>query len=189
MTAWLVWALAGASAVFWGLRVIVAGSQPPAHAVAAPAFLQARADLGRLLGAGAGPVAASAAGAAAPAPGFDVSTLTLWGIVQSDAGPAGVAGPSFALIAVQGRPARAYGVGTEVVAGQVVQRLDARSVDLGPPDGAVAATLALPDQAPPSRALPAPAGAPVPGRSALAPAAGPVRPDAQAQRRPRVSER
>jgi general secretion pathway protein C len=167
----MVWALAAASGVFWGLRLFSATAPVPAHAVAAPPFLDAKADLARLLG--PGPMAASSPKVAAvvPVPGFDASKLKLLGVVLPEDGPAGgsangspdgsrrsagssASGLAFALIAVEGRPARAFRLGDEIEAGQVLQRLEARRVEIGPPGGAVAAALVLPEDGPPSRALP-----------------------------------
>jgi general secretion pathway protein C len=190
----LVWSVAAGSAVFWGLRLFVATAPVPAHAVAAPPFLDAKADLGRLLG--TAPVTPAATARTAPVvavAGFDASRLKLLGVVlpesASDAGALAAAppsGPAFALIAVEGRPARAFRLGEEVDAGQVLQRLETRRVEIGPPAGPAAAVLSLPEDAPPSRALPAPP------RSAVSTpnlTGRPPEPAAAPVRRPRAAER
>ena len=194
----LVWAMAAGSAVFWALRLLVAAAPVPAHAVAAPPFLDAKADLGRLLGtAPATPAATARAAPVVAVAGFDASRLKLLGVVLPESAPELVSGgdavtaapprgPAFAVIAVEGRPARAFRLGEEVDAGQVLQRLETRRVEIGPSGGPAAAVLSLPEDAPPSRAVPAPP------HSALSTpnlAVRPPAPAAAAVRRPRSAER
>jgi general secretion pathway protein C len=50
LTAFTVWALVAATAVFWGLRLFVRAQPAPAYAVAVGESTAQRGDLGRLLG-------------------------------------------------------------------------------------------------------------------------------------------
>lgn len=125
----LVWALAAASAVYWGLRIRgeASGGQAPAP-VAAPAETQPDPQaVARVLG---------ASGAAA-APASVASRFALQGVVASPAG-----GGS-ALIAVDGQPARPYVVGDAVGEGWVLRSVAGRQAVLAA-DGGAAVTLELP---------------------------------------------
>ncbi|MEY3296170.1 MAG: hypothetical protein RLZZ451_2218, partial [Pseudomonadota bacterium] len=64
----VVWALAAAAAVAWGLRVFVQPSPVPAGALVADATPVLQADLTRLLGADPPPASTAAPEAAAPPP-------------------------------------------------------------------------------------------------------------------------
>jgi len=125
-------ALAGAGAVYWGLR-LSAGT--PQAAPAAPAAEPLRPDaqaMARLLGAGA---AAAPRAAAAPASG-----MQLLGVLASTDGSSGAA-----LIAVGGKPAKPFRVGAQVEPGLVLQSLDRREAHLGATvDGPTAQTLMVP---------------------------------------------
>jgi general secretion pathway protein C len=151
-----VWAVVGASAVAWGLRVFptAPGVPPGATAVVAGSALQG--DPLRLLG-------AAAPSDAAPAPALPPasSRFTLLGVVAPRAPAA--AGEGLAVIAVDDRPPRAYRVGATVDGELVVRRVHARGVELGPADGGAAFALDAPPLAPaaaaPARPLP---GQPLP---------------------------
>ncbi len=127
----LVWALAAASALYWGLRIRgeASGGQAPAP-VAAPAEMQPdpRA-VARALG-------VEGEGAAAP-PASVASRFALQGVVASPSG-----GGS-ALIAVDGQPARPYRVGSAVGEGWVLRSVAARQAVLAA-EGGAAVTLELP---------------------------------------------
>lgn len=129
-----LWALAGASVVFWGLRLT---SQPGAGtpAVAAPAVVAPDAQaLARLLGAGPSAPAATAA-VLSPA-----SRFALVGVLAGRQSGAGAA-----LIAIDGKPAKPYRVGAQVDEGLVLQHLGAREARLGPAvQGPSTLTLAMP---------------------------------------------
>ncbi len=161
LRAWtlVVWALVAASAAFWGLRLFVAApALPPQTQVAAPGP-GAHADLGRLLGADAPPPEAAAPPADA--------RYQLLGVVSPRTTRA--AGQGLALIVVDGKPARAFRVGTPVDAGNVLQSVNPRGASLGPRDGATAVALTL---APPT---PAATGT-LPTAGAAANAPQPMRP-------------
>ena len=130
----LVWGVAAASCVYWGLRLL---PRVPAAAVAAPARAPAPVDpaaVARLLG--ASPV--TQAGAAAPVTSL-ASRFNLLGVVaaQSRRGAA--------LIAVDGKPARPFWVGTSIDQGLVLKSVEGRRAVIASSwDGPAVLTLELP---------------------------------------------
>jgi general secretion pathway protein C len=130
----LVWAVAAASAVYWGMKI--AGSDPSVPRVAAASRQPPPADpvlVARLLGHTAGPGAPAAT--AAPA----VSRFQLVGVVanRSQMGAA--------LIAVDGKPAKPYRVGSQIDEGLVLQSVQPRRAELGASmDAPPTVTLELP---------------------------------------------
>ena len=129
----LVWALAAASIVFWGLRLAAPadGVTPPA-VPSTPAAPPDPAAVARLLGVQAPRETVVAAPALA-------SRFVLLGVV------ADTAGQGAALIAVDGKPPRPYRVGRTVVDGYVLRSLDSRTVTIGEStSGPAALTLQLP---------------------------------------------
>lgn len=174
LTAFLVWALVAATAVFWGLRLLVRPPAAPAHTVAVGDASALRGDLTRLLG--ATPSAPSAA--AAPAPEL-ASRFKLIGVMASKQ----TQGEGFALIAVDAKPARAYAVGAPLDGDLVLKSVGLRTAAIGPAQGAPALTLEVPAlPAAATGALPplgdglkfGAAAAPVPGVPAPAPLPMPV---------------
>ena len=164
-----VWATVAASAGFWALKLMVKAAQAPPQMQLAEANVAARGDLTRLLGTDA----PAAMATAAPEPGADapaaMATATseaaadarfiLIGVLSPRAPQAAREG--VALIAVDGKPARAFRVGTVVDGQNVLQSVHARGADLGPRNGpslialkiappAPAATGQLPSVAQPS---------------------------------------
>ncbi|MDE2368373.1 MAG: hypothetical protein KGN16_05320 [Burkholderiales bacterium] len=134
----IVWALAAASAAFWGLRLFVTP-----HALAVPAPLAqtavvARTDLTRLLGVDAPPPQAVEAAADA--------RFHLVGVVAPRGNSAAAQG--LALIAIDGKPARAYRVGAVVDGQNVLQKVGPRDASLGPRGGAALVALNIPPPAP-----------------------------------------
>jgi general secretion pathway protein C len=131
-----LWALAAASAVAWGLKLSAPASSGrlapvPGRAAATPD----PAAVTRLLG-------ASPAAAAAPLPSA-ASRFQLVGLADQRAGA------DIALIAVDGKPARPYRVGSQVDEGLVLQAVQGRRALLGPvAQGPATLTLELP---PPKR--------------------------------------
>jgi len=155
LPAFVIWALVGASAAFWALRLAVQPVTPPPHVVATADALTTSGDLTRLLG--ARPVAAPALATAPEAP----SRYRLLGIVaarepQSHQG--------VALIAIDGKPARAFAVGATVEGDLVLQSVSLRTAAIGPSQGRQTMVLEVPK-------LPAAATGtlPPPGLSAAAP--------------------
>ena len=136
-----MWALVAASAVFWGLKL---ASQPlpvPPQAQMAQPGAGLRGDLTRLLGEDAPPVAA----AAAPVQLAD-ARFALLGVVHPMASTA--AGEGLALIAVDGKPPRAYRVGAVVEGTHVLQTVGARGATLGLRNGPGVVALSVPPPAP-----------------------------------------
>ncbi|MDM0056059.1 type II secretion system protein N [Variovorax fucosicus] len=141
----VVWALAAASIVFWGLRLAA-----PADAVAPPAVASAPAAVdpaavGHLLGA----VDSAAVVAATP---DAASRFVLLGVI------ADTDGQGAALIAVDGKPARPFRVGAKLGDSYVLQSVGARAATLGGnAQGPAAFTLQLPAR---PLAMPGPPPAP-----------------------------
>jgi len=124
-----VWAVVAASALFWGLRVFVQAPTAPRETVVAQVSAGARGDLTRLFGADALPVAA----ATEPEPAAD-SRFQLIGVVSPRSDRA--ANEGLALIAVDGKPSKAFRVGAVVEGNTVLQSVRARGATLGPKRGA-----------------------------------------------------
>ena len=144
-----VWAAVAASALFWGLRLMAKAPPAPAQVQVADASAVVRGDLTRLLGADA-PAAVIAAVAE---PAAD-ARFNLVGVVSPRSAQA--AREAVALIAVDGKPARAYRVGTVVEGQNVLQSVNARGAILGPRDGpALVALKIAPPAAATTGALPA----------------------------------
>lgn len=138
----VVWAAVAGSGLFWALKLLVKSPQlaTPAPVVDASAAL--RGDITRVLG--ADPVALAAA--AAPEPAAD-ARFSLVGVVSPRSPQAAREG--LALIAVDGKPAKAFRVGSVVEGSQVLQAVNARGASLGPRDGPALVALKL---APPTAA-------------------------------------
>ncbi|MBS0290933.1 MAG: general secretion pathway protein C [Proteobacteria bacterium] len=126
-----LWALAGAGAVYWGLRLSAPPAGPaPAAAPPEPVVADTQA-LARLLGAQAQNAAA--------APSL-ASRFVLLGLLAGTA-----SGDGAALIAVDGKPPKPYRVGASVEPGLVLQSLTRREARLGAAvDGATTLTLQMP---------------------------------------------
>jgi len=153
-----VWALVAGSALFWGLRLFVKAPQVPAQTVVAELGAGARGDLSRVFG--PDPVAAVAS--AEPEPAAD-ARFQLIGVVSPHRSQSSSqsSNQGVALIAVDGKPAKAYRVGAVVDGQTVLQSVRARGAELGPRGGAVQVALDL--------AAPAAAATGTPGDPALAP--------------------
>jgi len=162
--AFAVWALVAGSALFWGLRLFVQPLQAPAQTVLAELGAGARGDLSRIFG----PDPVAVVQAADPGPAAD-ARFQLVGVVSPRGG--GASSQGVALIAVDGKPAKAYRVGSVVDGQTVLQSVRARGAALGLRGGAVlvaldiaapvaAATGSLPDPSEPA----APAAPATPAR-------------------------
>lgn len=123
-----VWAAVAASALFWALKLVVKAPQAPPQVQVAGSAVAAGTDLSRLLGVDA-PVPVAAA---APEPAAD-ARFNLVGVLSPRAAQAVREG--VALIAVDGKPARAFRVGAVVDGQNVLQSVNARGAALGPRDG------------------------------------------------------
>lgn len=124
-----VWAAVAASALFWALKLVVKAPQAPPQVQVAEANVAARGDLTRLLGADA----PAAVAAAAPEPAAD-ARFNLVGVLSPKATSL-ASREGVALIAVDGKPARAFRVGTLVDGQNVLRSVHARGAELGPRDG------------------------------------------------------
>ncbi len=129
-----VWALVAGSALFWGLRLFVTAPQVPAQAVVAELGAGARGDLSRVFG----PDPVAAVEAAEPEP-VAQARFQLIGVISPRGSQA--AGQGVALIVVDGKPAKAYRVGTVVDGQTVLQSVRPRGAALGPRGGAVQVAL------------------------------------------------
>jgi len=173
LSAFVIWALVAASATFWGLRLLVRAPAAPVHAVSVAVAPVARGDLTRLLG--ALPVAATSA-VTAP----ELSTrFRLTGVMAPK--PPGTHG--VALIAVDGKQARAFNVGARVDGELVLQSVSLRSAAIGPVQGTPAVVLELPPLPPPATGTltPTPGLAPPPATSVAVPPARPPAPGSVAR--------
>ncbi|CAD5372573.1 conserved hypothetical protein [Rubrivivax sp. A210] len=167
----VVWALAAASALFWGLRLFVKAPQAPAATQLAEPGAGQRGDLTRLLGIDPPPPQVADDGE----PATD-ARFALIGVVSPRSPQAAREG--LALIAVDGKPPRAYRIGAVVDGQNVLKTVSARGASLGPRDGAAAIALDLAPVAPAATgtlpAAPANGGAAPPPRQRALPQRLPV---------------
>ena len=161
LSAFVIWSLVGATAVFWAMRLAASPPRVPAYAVAVGNSAAVRGDLGRLFGVAARP--APGAPAAAPEPS---SRFKLVG-VMAPRNPAVQAEPGqgVALIAVDGKPAKPYAVGARLDSDLVLQSVGLRTASLGPAQGGRSVVLELPKLTPPHSGV-----LPPPGAAAITPA-------------------
>lgn len=141
LSAFAIWALVAATAVFWGLRLLVRAPAAPSYAVAVGDASGVRGDLTRLLG--SAPVAPTATVAAPEA----ASRFRLLGIVApKGAATADRASASqgVALIAVDGKMPKAYAVGAQLDGDLVLHSVSLRTASIASGQGAPTITLELP---------------------------------------------
>jgi general secretion pathway protein C len=165
LVAMAVWAAVAASAVFWGYRLFVKpAAVPPQASVAVAGAPTVGSDLTRLFGAPA-PVEPPPSDAAPPAD----ARFKLVGVVAPVAGQRS----GLALISVDGRAARAVGIGGVVDGDLAVVSVSHRRVELGVRGGGGTVALELPALPEAARGTPDSAAAGVPPMPAPAPAAQP----------------
>jgi general secretion pathway protein C len=166
LVAMAVWAAVAASAVFWGYRLFVKpAAVPPQASVAVAGAPAVGGDLTRLFGAPA-PVAPPPSEAAVPAD----ARFKLIGVVAPVAGQRS----GLALISVDGKAARAVGIGGVVDGDLAVVSVSHRRVELGVRGGGGTVALELPALPEAARGTPdSAAAAAVPPMPAPAPAAQP----------------
>jgi general secretion pathway protein C len=140
LSAFVVWALVAATAVFWGLRLLARPQPAPAYALTVGEATVARGDLSRLFG--AAPVANAPNQPMAPELSSRFKLLGLMAPKASATEPVHRAG--YALIAVDGKPARPFAVGAALDSGLVLQAVSLRTASIGPVDGAAAVKLEMP---------------------------------------------
>jgi general secretion pathway protein C len=170
LSAFVIWSLVAAAVVFWALRFGVSSPQAPAFAVPIDRAAPPRGDLARLFG--APPVVAVAEEARPEAP----SRFRLVGVMAPRSStPEGTGAYGLALIAVDGKPPRAFAVGAKLDTDLVLQSVGLRTASLGSAQGGARSVLlelpALP--APATGTLPAPGA---PGAAAPMPTVPPPRP-------------
>jgi general secretion pathway protein C len=152
----LVWAAVAASLAFWASRLAVKPASAPAHATSVSTSAALRGDPARLFGRDA--LAPVAAAPGMPVPSLSDARFKLMGVVAARQPAKG----GIALIAVDGKPARAYRIGAAVEGDTVLQSVDARGALLGPRGGATQVALLVP-------ALPGPATGTLPAAVSGAP--------------------
>lgn len=116
----VLWLLAGASVVYWGLRLSAPAPGLPVPTVAAARPVPDAQTLARLLG------AVTADAPAAPVAASVASRFVLMGVLAGRSSGAGAA-----LIAVDSQPAKPFRVGAQVDAGLVLQSVGPRQARLG----------------------------------------------------------
>jgi len=173
LSAFVIWSLVAAAVVFWALRFGVSSPQAPAYAVPIDRAAPPRGDLARLFG--APPVVAVAEEARPEAP----SRFRLLGVMAPRSSTReGTGAYGLALIAVDGKPPRAFAVGSKLDTDLVLQSVGLRTASLGSAQGTRSVLLELPAlPAPATGSLPPP-GSPMPAAPAMASPA--VRPAAVA---------
>jgi general secretion pathway protein C len=157
VSAFVIWAIVAASAMFWALRFLAQGPSAPASAVPVGLAAQARGNLDRLLGT---PAAAEApiAAAAPQAP----SRFRLLGVVAPRVGTP--EGQGVAVIAVDDKPPRAFRVGSRVEGDLMLRSVSPRAVSLGTATGQSPLNLQLPPRQVADAARAAPAVPETPSR-------------------------
>jgi general secretion pathway protein C len=160
--AFVIWASVAASLVFWAARLLATPRPVPPHATLVSTATASRGDLARLFGSTAAALApASKAGAPAPTD----ARYQLIGVVAPRSAAASAEG--LAVIAFDGKPAKAYRVGAAVDGELVLLAVHSRGASLGAAGEASQVNLELPLVPPPSTgSLPAVGG--VPARPAFA---------------------
>lgn len=161
--AFVIWAAVAASIVFWALRLWAQPMAVPAHATVVAMAGGFKGDMGRVLGADV-PVALASMAAV---PLQTDSRFRLIGVVAPRSSRAQAEG--LALIATDGKPARAYRVGREVDGELVLLGVHARGASLGPRGQPAQIDLQLP-------ALPPPATGTMPGSAGISPFPRPALP-------------
>ena len=116
LTTLAIWALAAASAAYWGLRLSAGAPGSAAPAVSSATVAPDAQAMARLLGAVVAPVPVAAAS----------SRFALVGVLAGRHSGGGAA-----LIAVDGKPAKPYRVGSAIDTGLVLQSLGPRQAHLG----------------------------------------------------------
>ena len=176
LSAFVIWAVVAATAVFWGLRLLVRAPSAPLHTASLADAGAVRGDLTRLLG-----VTPSASAEAPAAQPELASRFRLVGVMAPRPAAASAGSQQgVALIAVDGKPAKAYAVGTRLDGDMVLQSVSLRSAAIGMPQGDVAVRLELPVLPPPATGSLPPIGAPAPAGAAPLVSAMPQQPPPQA---------
>ena len=140
--AFVVWAAVAASVAFWGLRLFVSSPPMPSHAVAVGDGGAASGDVSRLLGASPKQAVAEAQVLSPELSARFKLTGVMASKPRSKAMPTSAQG--VALISVDGKPARAYGVGARIDGDLMLQAVSLRTASIGSAPGTPAVVLELP---------------------------------------------
>jgi general secretion pathway protein C len=136
-TGFFIWALVAASAAFWSIKIFAA-TRPVPSGAQAPQVVAANGPMERLFGAVLVP-------AVAPAQVHPESErFQLVGVI---APPAGVAHAGYAIVAIDGQPARTWHVGATLDGNTSLLAVSKRGAEFGPSGGPTAFALQLPEPA------------------------------------------
>ena len=136
-TGFFIWALVAASTAFWGIKIFAA-TRPVPPGAQAPQAVAANGPMERLFGAVIVPTAAAA-------PSHPESErFQLVGVI---APPNGVAQGGFAIVALDGQPARSWRVGATLDGNTSLLAVSKRGAEFGPSGGPTAFSLQLPEPA------------------------------------------
>ena len=135
-TGFFIWALVAASTAFWGIKIFAA-TRPVPSGAQAPRVVAANGPMERLFGAVEVPTVA-------PPPQHPESErYQLVGVIA----PPGATIGGFALISLDGQPARTWRVGAAIDGNTSLLSVSKRGAEFGPAGGPTAFTLQLPEPA------------------------------------------
>ena len=184
-TGFFIWALVAASTAFWGIKIFAA-TRPVPPGAQAPQAVSANGPMERLFG------AVAVQTAAAPAAHPESERFQLVGVI---APPGGTAQGGFAIVTLDGQPARTWRVGATVDGNTSLLAVSKRGAEFGPQGGPMAFTLQLPEPAAaetgtltPAVSQPDPAQMQQPQRETAAHLAQPPFPAARGGAQPRSSQ-
>ena len=154
-TGFFIWALVAASTAFWGVKIFAA-TRPVPPGAQAPQVVAANGPMERLFGAVVVPVEA-------PPPQHPESErFTLVGVI---APTDGAAQGGFAIVQIDGQPARTWHTGATLDGNTSLLAVSKRSAEFGPLGGPTAFSLQLPEpSAAETGTLPAAVSQPVPAQ-------------------------
>jgi general secretion pathway protein C len=182
IAAFVIWAAIAASAVFWAMRLGVKPAATPTHATLVSTASGFNGDWSRVFGPDAAPAGPALASGGPPPPQAD-ARFKLIGVVAPRSTAARAEG--LALIATDGKPPKAYRVGTAVDGEMVLQAVHARGASLGMRGQDVQVALELPVLPPPATSVPmASGGVPPAARPMPAPLPRPAQATAAPQAQP-----
>ena len=136
-TGFFIWALVAAITAFWAIRIFAAPLPVPSGAQA-PQVVAANGPMERLFGAVVVPTVA------APVVPPESQRYQLVGVI---AAPAGTAEAGYAVIALDGQPARTWRVGATVSGNTSLLSVSKRGAEFGPAGGPTSFSLQLPEPA------------------------------------------
>ena len=146
LLAFVLWALAAGGLVFWALRLSAEPLPVPPQAMPVVGQVGSPGAVVRMLGGGRVPAEQVAA---APPP--ESTRFRLIGVMAPREGSTG---PGVALLSIDGKPPRAYALGSAVEGDLMLQALGQRSATFGRGTAGAAFTLELPPLPPPQTGVP-----------------------------------